>query len=209
METNDNRQKISKLISSLNSVDNTYASGLVGDLAEVILYQGPIGNFTIGFSGVWNDTTFPTMYHLSGSQQGNWHMTDSEILSGIDGLFVSQQVSAWTSRIRRLRLSQVLEMYYLHQGVSIPTIESNLRKKVFSGRKTPKKPIENNENELEHVPVSFDSKGIFKKAFAYKKLNDELIDVDIKYLSRFSIAEDISSVCHRKKIVEMVGRKKL
>lgn len=203
MEPTDNRQRISKLISSLNSVDNTYASGLVGDLAEVVLFQGPIGNFTIGFSGVWNDTTFPRIFHLNGNQRGNWHMTDSEILSGIDGLFVSQQVKAWTSRIRRLRLSQILEMYYLHEGVSIPTIETNLRKKVFSGKKLPKKPVQD-VNDLEHVPVAFDSKGIFKKALAYKKLDEELLDVDIKYLSRFSIAEDISRVCHRKKIVEMV-----
>jgi hypothetical protein len=80
-----------------------------------------------------------------------------------------------------------------------------LRKKVFSARKMPKKPAQG-ENDLEHVPVAFDSKGIFKKAFAYKELNEELLDVDIKYLSRFSIAEDINSVCHRKKIVEMVMR---
>lgn len=36
MEINDSRQKISKLLSSLSSVDNTYATGLVGDLAEGI-----------------------------------------------------------------------------------------------------------------------------------------------------------------------------
>jgi hypothetical protein len=177
----------------------------VGDLAEVVLFQGPTGNFTIGFSGVWNDTELPRMFHLNGSNRGNWHMTDSEILSGIDGLFVSQQVTHWTSRIRRLRLSQILEMYYLGQGVAIPLIETNTRKKVFSARKVPKKPTQD-DNELEHIPVAFDSKGIFKKAFAYKKLNEELIDVDIKYLSRFSVAEDISSVCHRKKILEMVMR---
>lgn len=208
METSDNRQKIAKIISSLNSVDNTYASGLVGDLAEVVLFQGPTGIFTIGFSGVWNDTNFPRMFHLNGSQRGNWHMTDSEILSGIDGLFISQQVSAWTSRIRRLRLSQIFEMYYLHQGISIPTIESNLRKRIFTGKKMPK-PHAKHGNDMENVPVAFDSKGIFKKAHAYKKLDEEMLDVDIKYLSRFSIAEDVSRVCHRKKIVEMVMRLQL
>lgn len=85
MEPTDNRQKISKLISSLNSVDNTYASGLVGDLAEVVLFQGPIGFFTIGFQGVWNDTNFPRMFHLIGSGGGNWHLTDSEILVDTQG----------------------------------------------------------------------------------------------------------------------------
>lgn len=205
MEKSDNRKKLAKLISSLNSVDNTYASGLVGDLAEVVLFQGPLGNFTIGFSGMWNDTNFPRMFHLEGSQSGNWHLTDTEILSGIDGLFMSQQVGEWTSRIRRLRLSQVLEMFYLHQGISIPTIESNLQRKLFKGRSMPRD-NRRGMNDLDvDVPAGFDTKKIFKKSFDYKKLNEEIVDVDIKYLSRFSISEDISAVCHRKKIVEMVS----
>lgn len=206
MEVTDNRKKIEKLLSTLSSIDNTYASGLVGDLAEVVLFQGATGNFTIGFSGLWNDTNFPRMFHLNGSQGGNWHMTDSEILSGIDGLFVSQQVSSWTSRIRRLRLSQVLEMFYLHQGISIPTIESNMRK-LFKGRTLKKNSGRNPSDVEEDLPIAFDSKKVFvKKAFANMKLNEEIVDVDLKYLSRFSIAEDISKVCHRKKIVEMVSR---
>jgi hypothetical protein len=205
MEMTDNRMKIAKLISSLSSVDNTYASGLVGDLAEVVLFQGSHGNFTIGFQGMWNDTNFPRMFHLSGNQRGDWHMTDSEILSGIDGLFVSQQVSQWTSRIRRLRLSQILEMFYLHQGISIPTIESNVRK-VYKGR-TLRKNTGNTENDVvDDVPVAFDSKKVFRKSFDYtKKLNEEMLEVDLKYISRFAVAEEISSVCHRMKIVEMVN----
>lgn len=205
MEKSDKRKKLEKLISSLNSVDNTYASGLVGDLAEVVLFQGPVGNFTIGFSGIWNDTNFPRTFHLEGSQSGNWHLTDTEIFSGIDGIFISQQVAAWTSRIRRLRLSQVLEMFYLHQGISIPTIESNLKRKLFRGRSMPRD-NKRGLNDLDvEVPLGFDTKKIFKKSFEYKKLNEEMVDVDIKYLSRFSISEDISAVCHRKKIVEMVS----
>ena len=203
METSDNRQKIAKLIASLNSVDNTYASGLVGDIAEVVLFQGAQGNFTVGFSGLWNNTDFPRVFHLNGNKGGNWHMTDSEILSGIDGLFVSQQISAWISRIRRLRLSQILEMYYLHNGVSVPTIESNFRRKTFSARKLPKIPL-HEPKTFEQIPGSFDSKPNFKKSFALTRLDDEMVDVDIKYLSRFSIAEDVSRACDRKKIVEMV-----
>lgn len=204
MEINDNRKKMEKLISSLNTVDNTYASGLVGDLAEVVLFQGASGNFTIGFNGLWNDTDFPRMFHLNGSRGGNWHMTDSEIMSGIDGLFVSQQVSSWISRIRRLRLSQVLEMYYLHQGISIPTIESNLRK-MFKGRTLKKNGGSKPSDVEENFPIEIDTKKVFRKAFANLKLNEEMIDVDLKYLSRFSIAEDISRVCHRRRIIEMVS----
>lgn len=205
MEATDNRKKIEKLISSLNSIDNTFASGLVGDLAEVVLFQGPQGNFTIGFEGVFNDTLLPRMFHLNGNQRGDWHLTDSEIFSGIDGMFMSQQVSSWTSRIRRLRLSQVLEMYYLHQGILIPTIESKSRNKIFHGR-TPKKSSGANGNDAaDDLPIAFDAKRVFKKSFEDIKLKEEMIDVDLKYLSRFTIAEDISAVCHRKKIIEMVS----
>lgn len=145
MEDTDNKQKIGKVISSLSSVDNTYASGLagedfkllefngflffkiLGDLAETILFQGPVlgSNFSIGFSALWNDTQFPRLLHLNGSGNGFFHFTDSEILSNLDSLFISQQVSAWASRIKRLRLSQILDMYYLHQGISIPIIQTN------------------------------------------------------------------------------------
>lgn len=204
METTDNRKKIDKLIASLNSVDNTYASGLVGDLAEVVLFQGPRGNINIGFEGMWNDTELPRMFYLKGNQGGNWHLTDTEILSGLDGIFISQQVSGWTSRIRRLRLSQVLEMYYLHQGISIPTIETNMQRRAFKGRTLRKD--NRGQNELEHdEPVAFDARKIFKKSFEQSKLNEEMVDIDLQFLSRFTVAQDISAACHRRKIVEMVS----
>lgn len=202
MEATDSKKRIAKLLSSLDSIDNTYASGLAGDMAEVVLFQGPSGNFTIGYPGMWNSTELPRMFHLLGNQQSRWHLTDTEILSGIDGIFVSQQVSGWTSRIRRLRLSQVLEMYYLHQGISIPTIESNMRRRFFRGKALPKSPDQSTFDDI--VPATFDSKKIFRKSFQYTKFDEEMLDVDIKYLSRFSTAPDIAAVCHRRKIVEMV-----
>jgi hypothetical protein len=92
-----------------------------------------MSNFSIGFVALWNDTEFPRLLHLNGSGNGNFHLTDSELLSGLDSLFVSQQVSAWSSRIKRLRLSQILDMYYLHQGISIPMIQTN-NNGFFKGR---------------------------------------------------------------------------
>lgn len=91
---------------------------------------------SIGFTALWNDTEFPRLLHLNGSGNSLFHLTDAEILSGLDSLFISQQVSAWTSRIRRLRLSQILDMFYLQRGVSIPSIQSNndRRNKEYGGR---------------------------------------------------------------------------
>lgn len=50
-----------RLLSSVETVDNTYAAGLAGDLAEVCVYQGPyVGeNVTVGLEGVWNNTLYP------------------------------------------------------------------------------------------------------------------------------------------------------
>jgi hypothetical protein len=203
MEINDNRQRISKLISSLNAVDNTYAAGLVGDLAEVVIYQALGANYSIGFDGSWNDTDFPRVFHLNGNRRGLWHLTDAEILSGIDGLFFSQQVASWTSRIRRIRLSQVLEMFYHHQGIELPLIESSAGRKIFKGRTLRK----GDERRIEDDPridlSAFDEKKTFKKHFDYGR-KSELIDVNLKYLSRFSIVSDVSRVCHRKRIYELV-----
>lgn len=214
MEETDNKQKIAKVISSLSSVDNTYASGLAGDLAETILFQAPLqgSNLTIGFSALWNDTNFPRLLHLNGSGNALFHLTDSEILSGLDSLLISQQVSSWTSRISRLRLSQILDMYYQHQGVSIPIIQTatNNRNKEYGGRKPPsgvRKNLNDDDNDLEIAP-KFDGKTLFRKAFNYKVMNEELDD-DMNYLSRFSIVEGINSVCHRQKIIEMIDVDKL
>lgn len=50
-----------RLRSSMDSVDNTYAAGLAGDLAEVCVFQSPyVGtNVSVGLEGVWNSTLYP------------------------------------------------------------------------------------------------------------------------------------------------------
>ncbi|CAG9808622.1 unnamed protein product [Chironomus riparius] len=210
MEDTDNRQRVEKMLSSLSSIDNTYAAGLVSDLAEVVLYQGAeLGhNFSIGFPGLWNDTYFARCHHLNGSRSGFFHLTDSELLSGLDGLFISQQVASWSTRLRRLRLSQILEMYYLHQGISIPIIQTTNNNNFFSGRPNNNKGSKDEEKNDEEDP-KFAGKPLFRKAFNYKVLNEELMDIDVNYLSRFSVVEGINSVCHRQKIIEMIDIDKL
>jgi len=209
MEETDNRQRVGKMLSSLSSIDNTYAAGLVSDLAEVVLYQGAeLGhNFSIGFPGLWNDTYFARCHHLNGSRSGFFHLTDSELLSGLDGLFISQQVSSWSTRIRRLRLSQILEMYYLHQGISIPIIQTTNNNNFFGGR--PNNNRSKEEEKKDEEEPKFIGKPLSRKAFNYKVLNEELMDIDVNYLSRFSVAEGINSVCHRQKIIEMIDTDKL
>lgn len=61
-------------------------------------------------------------------------MTDAEILAGIDGLFLSQQIAAWQRKVRRLRLSQVLDMFYGSRG--IPVVGIKLLPSTMSGTRT-------------------------------------------------------------------------
>ncbi|XP_050666240.1 uncharacterized protein LOC126966310 [Leptidea sinapis] len=105
-------------------ISNTWAATLAGDLAEVVVNQGPrvgaaVQHLTIGTNNRWNDTLLPRHYYLF--QHNNitdWHMTDAEILTGIDGLILAHHVPGWVEQRRSLRLSQIIEMYYTNEGVS-------------------------------------------------------------------------------------------
>lgn len=87
-------------------------------------------------------------------------MTDAELISGIDGIFMSQQISSWLRRVRRLRLSQILDMYFSSRGVPNEAIES--------------------------IPAVHP------------------IQPRIRHSSRFAHRGEISSGCHRRKILEQI-----
>lgn len=61
MRARDTAKELRKLLRSLDVIDNGYAAGLAGDLAEICVYQGPYltTNVTIGVQGHWNDTYLP------------------------------------------------------------------------------------------------------------------------------------------------------
>lgn len=68
--------------------------------------------------------------YLPENHDTHWEITDSEILAGIDGLLLSQQIGHFTQRINRIRLSQVLDMYYSGRGLSIMAFETTNFKSV-------------------------------------------------------------------------------
>ncbi|XP_053676528.1 uncharacterized protein LOC128726725 [Anopheles nili] len=135
MDTADTRRQLDKLFASLDSIDNMYAAGLAGDLAEVCLYQGPtlMTDVVIGLAGSWNDSYFPRAHFLNQNHAGRWEMTDSEILAGLDGYFLAQQTPELYKRLRRLRLSQVLEMFYSDRGIPVAAIENVSHRRRLGG----------------------------------------------------------------------------
>lgn len=126
--------------SDIPDISNTWVATLAGDLAEVIVNQGPrVGsvaqNMVIGLSSKWNDTLLPRDHYIM-PQNGSiidWHFTDAEILAGIDGLILSKLVPKWVEERRTLRLSQIIDMYYSNEGVSFdPTVKACNRQTLFS-----------------------------------------------------------------------------
>jgi hypothetical protein len=208
MEPNDNRKTLEALFSSLDSIDNTYAATLAGDLAEVCVYQGPYlgSNVSIGTPALWNDTHFPRVSYLAENHFGRWEMTDAEILAGLDGLLLSQQVHIWINRISRLRLSQIVDMYYSDRGVPATSIENVRKHLVLSPHARPKKfPITTSAlQDREDVEE-------FAKTFSYtnSKIQAAFRDERVKPLSRFTAVDDVTRACDRARILEMISSKKL
>lgn len=52
-------------------------------------------------------------------------MTDAEALGGIDGFFMSQKISKFIENGYRLKLSQVLDLFYSRKGLPLIRIESS------------------------------------------------------------------------------------
>lgn len=195
METKDTRKAIRKLLQSTESVDNTYAAGLAGDLAEVCVYQGPkLGrNVSVGLSGRWNDTNFPRWHVLAPGHKLHWEMTDAELLGGIDSLFVAHKVGGWVNRVRRLRLSQVIDLFYQKRGIPAITIEAK-------GEYTKRKPL------AEELDDEF-----FDETLLHKHLletGDRKLRFD-NYINEISAQDGISSACHRRTILKTLDEKGL
>ncbi|XP_058124524.1 uncharacterized protein LOC131285382 [Anopheles ziemanni] len=219
METADTRKQLEKLFASLESIDNMYAAGLAGDLAEVCLYQGPalLTQVNVGLAGSWNDSYFPRARYLDENHAGRWEMTDSEILSGIDGFYLAQQTPQLVKRLRRLRLSQVLDMFYSERGIPVASIENvSHRRRLGGGHGTiPSKggwPAAQNalraelDDEREHAgKTQFSAKAAGNSRFRH--VFDDEGESTLEQGQRQTI--DVTRACQRKDIVRSIERDKL
>lgn len=114
-------------------------------------------------------------------------MTDSEILSGIDGLFLSQEISKLRINGNRLRLSQVLDEYYSARGLPFVLIEN----------------MGNNKNQYTS-PIDSPN-----KPFQFESNRDFGIFQDPSMKSMPSNRHGITNACHRMTILRQMKRNKL
>lgn len=112
-------------------------------------------------------------------------MTDSEILAGIDGLFLSQSISRLRINGNRLRLSQVLDEYYGTRGLPFVLIENAGN----SGQYTPL---------MQSQSRSFDSETNGEFWNSYDSTNRMAFDW-----------HGITNACHRMNILRQMKRNKL
>lgn len=145
--------------------------------------------------------------YLSERHRARWEFTDSEMLAGIDGIFLSNQISNWIQRIRRLRLSQVIEMYYSARGIPTMAIESANRGR--SSKRRPDYLKANSESREELEPSQqFSTNSNAKLSRIFNDPELELRQQD-EYLERFSVNDGITSACNRKTILRLIDRDKL
>ncbi|XP_033334881.2 uncharacterized protein LOC117225429 [Megalopta genalis] len=112
------------------AVDNKWFATLAGDLAEVVLIQGPIrSKVSVGTTGHWNSTALPRWFFLDSNE--TFEMTTPEIRGDLDGSILANEIKKWYSKIPSLRLSQVFDMYYSERGFFDPSIRAANRRSLF------------------------------------------------------------------------------
>ncbi|XP_078046277.1 uncharacterized protein LOC144474825 [Augochlora pura] len=107
------------LMTSSTKLDNVWLTTIAGELAEMAVYQGPLvwQNMSLGATGFWNNTIRPTVFYLTSSHR-NFDATRAELLGGIDGLIIANNLQSWIQDFYNLRLSQILDMYYSYNGIA-------------------------------------------------------------------------------------------
>lgn len=133
-----------------------------------------------------------------------WEMTDSEILAGLDGLFLAQKIAAWTNNSMRLRLSQVLDMYYSNRGLPFLSIENlEIDQTTPAMQPTASGGTKPTQSFTSTNIFETGSSSTFRSVFETPKMHGPDDPV------QFSAQDEITSACSRRKILESIDRIKL
>lgn len=162
---------------------------------------------------------YSSLRFLTENHGARWELTDAEILAGIDGLFVSQQISSWVQKVRRIRLSQVLDMYYSARGIPFMAIETigrgkHMRRRLNENLQKPSMtpPSLRDIEDIVEVTADSDERTFNSKSSAREVFDNndrELPVAKSKHLERFSVNDGISSACDRAHVLQLIDRDKL
>lgn len=160
---------------------------------------------------------------LSERHGARWELTDAEILAGIDGLYLSQQVSSWVQRVRRIRLSQIIDMYYSARGIPGMAIESVGRTDHRSHSLQKQPPTSSSGRRdtevIQETAAESDMHSFRRKSPAIAVFENAELELEMvrgggggggaKHLERFSVNDGINSACDRAHILNLIDREKL
>ncbi|XP_039308640.1 uncharacterized protein LOC105198717 isoform X2 [Solenopsis invicta] len=187
-------------LSSLEStikIDNIWLATIAGELAEMIVYQGPIldVDMELGAAGFWNNTMRPSVYYLK-SKNGHFDATRAEIVGDIDGLIIAGKVRTLVNDFYSLRLSQILDMYYSDEGITLfnENIKVCDRKKAFSY--TVSKTLLNEQTYAAAHLLAYQNDVVFKSPEALKRLVDRAVAKFSIYTNDHLLTE---LLCRRRK----------
>ncbi|XP_054267632.1 uncharacterized protein LOC128989676 [Macrosteles quadrilineatus] len=116
------------------NISNIWAATLSGEIGEVALLQGPLSSsqMRIGLNGGWNDSVLPRYYFLQ--EDNKDALTDTDIRGAVDGLMLGVNAQSWNSLVGgggRLKLSQLIDMFYSERGVLNTNIRACQRVSLF------------------------------------------------------------------------------
>ncbi|XP_020295729.1 uncharacterized protein LOC109860805 isoform X2 [Pseudomyrmex gracilis] len=177
-------------LESKKKLDNVWLATIAGELAEMVVNQGPIvdTDMTIGATGFWNNTMRPNVYYLK-SKNDYFDATRAEIVGDIDGLIIAKKIQGWIDEFYSLRLSQILDMYYTDEGITLfnENIRVCDRKKAFS-HNVPKTLLDEQTFAASDVLDRFNYH-MFRTSEALKRVVDHAVTKFTDYTNNYLLTE--------------------
>lgn len=139
-------------------------------------------------------------------------MTDSEILGGIDGIYMAYKISTFTTHSNRLKLSQALDMYYSNRGLPFVMVETtNTELSTPLSTTNPFDVDVAHTNSNTNGAYAFNTEVNSKFRAIFDNPEAEIAEKYRKpaFLNRFSTKDGITNACHRSKILQLIDRRKL
>ncbi|XP_008544893.1 uncharacterized protein LOC103569388 [Microplitis demolitor] len=163
----------SSLSKSNARVDNIWLATIAGELAELVVYQGPIkaDKMSLGSSGFWDSTMRPMLFFLL-NKDDSYDVTRAEIVGAVDGFIIANSLKTWMSHFSNLRLSQIFDIYYSSKGAFFDSdIAACERGKVFW--------YHGSRQMLKEQTYAVSQVLAYKKSVSY--MTDDALDMMVNY----------------------------